>query len=111
MPKFLPKGPTTGAERAVGHGRAVWVWPAWCVACGGVSLPAMVVAFGRTTCQGHSAYAYVEWFFPSRGQSFNRRLARENVCGGASRGQTFACDRGDFTNVTFELNPAYRLGG
>jgi hypothetical protein len=73
-----------GGARAVGHGKALWVWPGWCVACGGVSLPATVVAFGRTTCQGHSAYAYVEWFFPSRGMSFNRRLAIRNICTGAS---------------------------
>jgi hypothetical protein len=73
-----------GGARAVGHGKALWVWPGWCVACGGVELPATVVAFGKTTCQGHSAYAYVEWFFPSRGMSFNRRLAGENICGGAS---------------------------
>jgi hypothetical protein len=72
-----------GGARAVGHGTAFWVWPGWCVACGAVKLPATVVAFGRTTCQGHSAYAYVEWFFPSRGMSFNRRLAGENVCTGA----------------------------
>ncbi len=168
---------TWGGARAVGHGRALWVWPGWCVACGGVELPATVVAFGRTTCQGHRAYAYVEWFFPSRGQSFNRRLAGSNLCGGtpppippgkelkcgsvrlrsarashiemfdspiscaaarqfvAHSGagrylnrnarfsldgwwcgselsmdfggvQTFACQRGDFTNVTFELKPA-----
>lgn len=69
-----------GGARAVGHGKALWVWPGWCVACGGVELPATVVAFGRTTCQGHSAYAYVEWFFPSRGQSFDRRAPLENVC-------------------------------
>ena len=69
-----------GGARAVGHGRALWVWPGWCVACGGVQLPATVVAFGRTTCQGHSAYKYVEWFFPSRGQSFNRRLRGQNLC-------------------------------
>jgi hypothetical protein len=73
-----------GGPRAVGQGRALWVWPGWCVACGGVVLPATVVAFGRTTCQGHSAYAYVEWFFPSRGMRFNRRLASTNICGGAS---------------------------
>ncbi len=71
-----------GGKRAVGHGKALWVWPGWCVACGGVSLPATVVAFGRTRCQGHSAYSEVEWFFPTRGQSFNRRLAFENVCTG-----------------------------
>jgi hypothetical protein len=71
-----------GGARAVGHGKALWVWPGWCVACGGVSLPATVVAFGRTTCRGQPAYAYVEWFFPSRGQSFNRRLAAENICTG-----------------------------
>ncbi len=69
-----------GGPRAVGHGRAVWVWPGWCVACGAVNLPATVVAFGKTTCQGHSAYAYVEWFFPGRGMSFDRRLAGENLC-------------------------------
>ena len=71
-----------GGKRAVGHGTALWVWPGWCVACGGVSLPATVVAFGRTRCQGHSAYSRVEWFFPTRGQSFNRRLAAENICTG-----------------------------
>lgn len=72
-----------GGARAVGHGRADWVWPGWCVACGSVELPATVVAFGRTSCQGHFAYAYVEWFFPARGQTFNRRLAGENLCTGA----------------------------
>src|SRR5579862_5255271 len=71
-----------GGSRAVGHGKAIWVWPGWCVACGGVELPATVVAFDRTTCQGHSAYSRVEWFFPSRGQSFNRRLAVTNICTG-----------------------------
>jgi hypothetical protein len=166
-----------GGAQAVGHGKALWVWPGWCVACGGVELPATVVAFGRRTCQGHSAYAYVEWFFPSRGQSFNRRLAGANLCGGTSPPapsgkelkcgqvslasalaehiemfdspiscaaarqfvansgaashlnqnarytvdgwwcgselsmdfdglQSFTCNRGDFTNVTFELKPA-----
>ncbi len=69
-----------GGGRAVGHGRALWVWPGWCVACGGVELPATVVAYGRTTCQGHSAYRYVEWFFPSRGQSFDRRLHGQDLC-------------------------------
>ena len=72
-----------GGARAIGHGKAIWVWPGWCVACGGVRLPATVVAFGLTTCQGQSAYAYVEWFFPGRGQSFSRRLAGENICTGA----------------------------
>lgn len=73
-----------GGATAVGHGRALWVWPGWCVACGGVVLPATVVAFGRTTCQGHSAYAYVEWFFPSRGMRFRTQLAGTNLCGGAA---------------------------
>lgn len=71
-----------GGAHAVGHGTADWVWPGWCVACGSVELPATVVAFGRTSCQGHSAYSYVEWYFPSRGMSFSRRLAGENICGG-----------------------------
>lgn len=72
-----------GGKRAVGHGTALWVWPGWCVACGGVELPATVVAFGRTTCRGDSAYSEVEWFFPSRGMSFNRRLGGENICNGS----------------------------
>lgn len=75
-----------GGKRAVGHGTALWVWPGWCVACGGVSLPATVVAFGRTRCEGHSAYSRVEWFFPTRGQSFNRRFAAENICNGRQLG-------------------------
>ena len=73
-----------GGSRAIGHGSAVWVWPGWCVACGGVRLPATVVAFGKTICQGHSAYAYVEWFLPSRGMSFDRRLAGDSLCAGST---------------------------
>jgi hypothetical protein len=71
-----------GGARAVGHGKADWIWPGWCVACGSVELPATVVAFGRTSCQGHFIYSYVEWYFPGRGMSFNRRLAGENLCTG-----------------------------
>jgi hypothetical protein len=71
-----------GGARAVGHGKADWVWPGWCVACGSVELPATVVAFGRTSCRGHFIYSYLEWYFPSRGMSFNRRLAGENLCTG-----------------------------
>jgi hypothetical protein len=69
-----------GDSRAIGHGTADWVWPGWCVACGSVTLPATVVAFGQRTCGGQPAYAYLEWFFPARGMSFNRRLA-SNICG------------------------------
>ena len=69
-----------GGPRAVGHGTAYWVWPGWCVACGSVELHATVVAFGRTVCQGHSAYARVEWYFPSRGMSFSPRLGNGNLC-------------------------------
>jgi hypothetical protein len=142
-----------------------------------------VVAFGRTTCRGHSAYSQVEWYFPSRGMSFDPRLSAVNICtgslsirpskelrcghvslrsggaviavadniimygspigcttarvfvarSGAARyagrnarftvqgwwcgselsmelggTQSFTCDRGDFTNVTFSLQPARR---
>ncbi len=70
-----------GGARALGHGRADWVWPGWCVACGSVGLSATVVAFDRTTCQGQTAYAYVEWYFPSRGMTFDPHLAGENLCG------------------------------
>jgi hypothetical protein len=73
-----------GGGRAVGHGTALWVWPGWCVACGGVELPATVVAFGRTSCGGHPVYSRVEWYFPSRGMTFDRRLAGEDLCGSRS---------------------------
>ncbi|MHB1838066.1 MAG: hypothetical protein ACYCXW_24225 [Solirubrobacteraceae bacterium] len=69
-----------GGPRAVGHGMSDWVWPGWCVACGSVPLRATVVAFGRTVCQGHSAYSHVEWYFPSRGMSFSPRLGNGNIC-------------------------------
>jgi hypothetical protein len=71
-----------GGGRATGTGAADWVWPGWCVACGSVGLTATVVAFGRTICDGHPAYSHVEWFFPSRGMSFDPRLSEENVCSG-----------------------------
>lgn len=78
-----------GGARAVGHGTADWVWPGWCVACGSVNLHATVVAFDRTSCQGQSAYARVEWFFPSRGMTFSRRLGGP-ICGqGPSSGGSF----------------------
>jgi hypothetical protein len=60
------------------------VWPGWCVACGSVELPATVVAFGQTNCDGQSAYSHVEWYFPSRGMSFSGRLGSGNICGGGS---------------------------
>jgi len=69
-----------GGARAVGHGTADWVWPGWCVACGSTSLPATVVAFGLRTCDGHSAYSHVEWYFPSRGMTFSTQLGAGNVC-------------------------------
>jgi hypothetical protein len=69
-----------GGARAVGQGKADWVWPGWCVACGSVSLPATVVAFGLRTCGGHPAYAHVEWYFPSRGMTFSKTLSTSNIC-------------------------------
>ena len=36
------------------------------------------------SCHGHSAYSHVEWYFPSRGMSFNRRLGAGNICDGRS---------------------------
>lgn len=71
-----------GGRRAIGHGRADWVWPGWCVACAGKDLRATVVAFDRTTCGGHLAYARVEWYFPTRGMTFERSLAGTNLCTG-----------------------------
>ncbi len=95
-----------GGARAVGHGTADWVWPGWCVACGSVGLPATVVAFGRTSCQGHFIYAYVEWYFPGRGQSFNRRLAGENLCPGSGNptpsGKQVRCARVDLHSAIAE---------
>lgn len=71
---------TWGGAQAVGRGTAEWVWPGWCVACGSVDLPARVVAFDLTTCGGQRAYSYVEWYFPSRGMVFDRRLTLINLC-------------------------------
>ncbi len=75
-----------GGERAVGHGTADWVWPGWCTACGSVELPATVVAYGRTQCQGQTAYTEIEWYFPSRGQTFSTRLGQSICPNGASSG-------------------------
>lgn len=69
-----------GGARAVGHGKASWVWPGWCSACGSVTLKAKVVAFGRTTCNGQPIYRFVEWYFPSRGMRFSRGLAYFDLC-------------------------------
>jgi hypothetical protein len=71
---------TWGGPRAIGVGRADWVWPGWCVACGSVELRATVVAFGLSRCAGHPAYTHVEWYFPSRGMTFSPRLGTENLC-------------------------------
>jgi hypothetical protein len=71
-----------GNRRAVGHGRAFWVWPGWCNGCGSVELNATVVAFDVGDCGGHPAYQQVEWYFPSRGESFDSRLASINLCTG-----------------------------
>jgi hypothetical protein len=69
-----------GGARATGHGSADWVWPGWCVACGSVELPATVVAFDKGPCDGGLAYRKLEWFFPTRGMTFDTRLGNGNVC-------------------------------
>lgn len=72
-----------GSREAVGSGHAIWVWPGWSVADGGVTLRATVVAFGLSECDGRRAYQYVDWFFPGRGQHFDSRTDYEgNLCPG-----------------------------
>jgi hypothetical protein len=71
-----------GGAKAVGTGRAVWVWPGFCSACGSEELPATVVAYDLGSCRGHQVYTHVAWYFPSRGEHFSRYLSGNNLCTG-----------------------------
>jgi hypothetical protein len=71
-----------GGSQATGTGSANWIWPGWCEACGSETLPATVTASELHRCGGHEAYEDIEWFFPSRGQSFNVKLNSTDLCSG-----------------------------
>lgn len=70
-----------GQRRAIGHGTGDWVWPGLSVAEGGMPLHATVVAFDLGSCRGRLAYRKIVWYFPGRGQHFDRR-AFINICTG-----------------------------
>ncbi len=71
-----------GGPTAVGTGEAVWV-PAGTDGMRHAKFErATVVAFDLGTCAKHLMYQGVEWYFPSKGQSFNG-LQFEDVCTGA----------------------------
>ena len=58
-----------GASKAVGTGKAVWVWPGSCTGCNGLT-SAPVVAFNLGRCHGHRSYNALEWYFPQYEESF-----------------------------------------
>jgi hypothetical protein len=59
-----------GDDQAVGHGTGIWV-PPGAVAADGVEQPAQVVAFALGNCQGHPAYQFLTWYFPTHGETLN----------------------------------------
>jgi hypothetical protein len=61
-----------GKPKAIGNGKAYWVWPGLSVASGSVLLQARVVAFDLGPCaDGGVAYRKVSWYFPERGETFD----------------------------------------
>lgn len=67
-----------GGDRAVGQGTAGFVEVGSSVA-EALPLPAEVVAFDIAECDGVRAYSKVQWYFPSRGESFDPENAND-VC-------------------------------
>jgi hypothetical protein len=59
-----------GKPRATGLGWGYYV-PAHSIVADGLAVQARIVAFHLGKCDGHTAYLAVEWFFPSKGQSFS----------------------------------------
>lgn len=70
-----------GSRRAIGNGTGDWVWPGESVANGSIHTPAVVVAFDLGTCAGRPAYRKITWYFPSRGDAFDRS-SFQNICTG-----------------------------
>jgi len=71
-----------GQARATGHGKAFWIWPGESSANGAIMAAATVVAWDLGRCKGTPAYLKVTWYFPGRGDTFDRRDFR-NTCTGA----------------------------
>lgn len=70
-----------GHRRAIGTGRAEYVWPGTDVASNGNTPGARVVAFHLGRCNGHPAYKAITWFFPKYDERFNPR-SYINICTG-----------------------------
>jgi hypothetical protein len=70
-----------GARRAIGTGRAVYVWPGTCIGCNHFT-SAKVVAFRLGRCGGSRAYTALEWYFPQYDQVFDRKVYLD-ACGGS----------------------------
>jgi hypothetical protein len=68
-----------GSAKAVGHGVANWVFPGWDNAAA-TPVKAELVAYGLGVCDGVRVYQHVEWFWPSRGDTFDPNLAGTNLC-------------------------------
>jgi hypothetical protein len=65
-----------GTAKAVGVGKAYWVWPGLSVATGSVLLQTRIVAFDLGPCyDGGVAYRKVSWYFPGRGEAFDPKQA------------------------------------
>jgi hypothetical protein len=61
-----------GNPKAIGVGKAYWVWPGLSVATGSVLLQTRIVAFDLGPCyDGGIAYRKVTWYFPGRGETFD----------------------------------------
>lgn len=62
-----------GGKTATGTGVAEYVAPGQIVADGTME-PVKVVAFNLTTCGGHPAYRYVNWYFPAHGGTLQKAM-------------------------------------
>lgn len=69
-----------GGPKATGTGTAIYVPPGGSVP-DGKATPATVVAFNLGQCQGRLMYQAIEWYFPSKGETFNP-TAYINICTG-----------------------------
>jgi hypothetical protein len=73
-----------GGPSATGTGTAEYVGPGQSVATG-IPAQADIVAFDLGTCNGHTAYRAIEWYFPAHGQHFDATRYLD-VCTGEDHG-------------------------
>ncbi|NMO05093.1 hypothetical protein HH308_28115 [Gordonia sp. TBRC 11910] len=69
-----------GGSTATGSGTGIYVPDGGYVAQG-KQTPATIVAFNLGQCQGRLMYQAIEWYFPSKGESFNPN-SYINICTG-----------------------------